>query len=212
MNVLKHVMVSEQGEITQAQLAELFVNYQYKNGFFGFVSNKLIRKHIIDESKSCFEIDLKLAEDLDFYAKIYPYVRKAYISQINSFYYMQTDTNYLNNNNIDYYSQITVHLDIKHWFLTNKLYTKYKSVLDKKIADYVYFSLFYANENKDDLKFIFDKIINNEEVMDSIDLNLFSGFQKLLLSSVKRKNYLFLTTLLRGRQFVRHIYRRIKNE
>lgn len=74
----------------------------------------MIRKEVIEKSGAEFPIGIKLAEDLDFYARLYPYVQKAYLANLNSFYYLQTESNYLNNDLIDYVSQLNVHLDIKN--------------------------------------------------------------------------------------------------
>ena len=175
-----------------------------------FISNKLIRKKLIEESGARFKTKLKLAEDLDFYAQLYGFVKNAYFSDINSFYYLQTATNYQNNQKVDYYSQITVHLDIRAWFIKNGHYSKYKRILDKKVVEYVYYSLFYAREYSEDIDKVFHQIVNNTVITGCIDLDEFSGFQKAVLSAVKNDNSFKLKLLLNGRYLIREIYRRMK--
>ena len=211
MNLQQQVDILYQGMANQQTLAELFMEYQYKNGFFGFISNKLIKKEIIVDAEAAFKENLKLAEDLDFYAQIYPCAESVYFLAGNSFYYLQTETNYINADNTDYYySQITVHLDIKAWFVKNGFYLQYKDVLDKKVAEYVYYTLYYAKERSENVKDYYKKIIADTTVMECIDTVYFSGFQKLILSSVKNKNYGILEFLLNARYGIRQIYRRIK--
>lgn len=209
-NVIKRTECMYNGTATQHQLGDLFIEYQYKNGFFGFTSNKLIRKKLIEKSGARFKTNLKLAEDLDFYALLYSHVKSAYFSDINSFYYIQTATNYQNNQKIDYYSQITVHLDIKNWFIKNGQYDIYKNILDKKVAEYVYYSLFYAREYSEDISTIFQRIANNIDIISCINLDEFSGFQKSVLSAVKTDNCFKVKLLMNGRYLIREIYRRIK--
>ena len=45
-------------------------------------------RHIVDIHNLAELRGITLAEDLDFYAQIYPVVRKAYFAEINSFYYL----------------------------------------------------------------------------------------------------------------------------
>lgn len=88
-----------------------------------------------------------LAEDLDFYARLYPAVETAYFWNGKSFCYLQTETNYAHNVKIDYYSQLEIHLDIKSWFQKSGLYLTYKDQLDSKIAQYAAYILFYDHED-----------------------------------------------------------------
>lgn len=208
---VKQITCSYQGITDQKNLSKLFIEQQYESGFFGFISNKLIRKSVIDCSKAEFKSELQLAEDLDFYAQIYPYAEKVFFSNANSFYYLQTETNYLLNQNIDYYSQISVCLDIREWFIKSGFYSKYQEILDGKIAEYVFFSLFYAMESSKVLKVEYEKIIKKEEIMKSIHLKQFCGFEKWILWSVKNRNYCAVMLLIKGRNFMRWIYRRLKN-
>ena len=208
--VAKEMNCPENGIVNQNDLGTLFIQNQYISGFFGFISNKLISKNIIEKSNAKFRKELKLAEDLDFYAQVYPFVEKTCFSNINSFYYLQTENNYIYNDNIDYFSQLTVHLDIREWFIKNDQYEGFKNILDKKVAEYVYYSLFYAKERAENIKSLYQKITADNTVIDCIDAQSFSGFQKRVLTAVKNKKYIFVKLLLDGRYFIREIYRRLK--
>lgn len=208
----KKISASRQGIHNQTELCEAFIEDQYKNGFFGYISNKLIRRSIIERSNAAFPIDITLAEDLDFYAHLYPYIKKAYFAEITSFYYLQTDDNYLNRNEIDYYSQLIVQLDIRRWFIYSKEYVEYQKILDKKVSEYVFFTLFHGNENGQDVKLLYEKMIENQEIIGCIHPEYFGKFEKCLLQAVKKKNYIVILLLLNGRRVIRALYRRIKNE
>lgn len=206
---IKKIECSYQGSADQEMLSNLFMEQQYHTGYFGYISNKLLKKDLIEKSKASFKQELKLAEDLDFYSQIYPFVGKAIFLQINSFFYLQTETNYLNNSTIDYDSQLTVQLDIREWFIKNGQYHRYKHILDKKVADYVFFCLFYTFEEGKSVKQEYERIINRKEVVQCIDLKSFTGFPRLILWGVKKSKYSMLIFLLNVRKVIRWIYRSI---
>ena len=207
----KEVVAPSQGLCTQNDLCQSFIEQQYENGYFGYISNKLIRRSTLERSKAEFPVGITLAEDLDFYAQIYPEVRKAYFAEINSFYYLQTDCNYLNNDKTDYFAQLLVQLDIRKWFVKSGEYVKYQRILDKKISEYVFFTLFHGKEDNQNVKVIYQKMINSDEIFDCIHPEYFHKFEKYLLQAVKKKNYIAILLLLNGRSAIRTIYRRIKN-
>lgn len=208
--LVKEVFNQYQGTADQEGLCRNFIEYQYENGFFGYISNKLIRRKLLEKSKAAFPIEISLAEDLDFYAHLYPYVQKAYFAPINSFFYLQTDMNYQNNSMIDYYSQLIVHLDIKRWFVTTNQYSRYQKILDRKVAEYVYFVLFHTNESGKRIKGYFSKIGKSDEILECIHPEQFSGFIKWLLKAVAKKSYNTALILLNGRKMIRGIYRRLR--
>ena len=209
-DVLKKVSIEKQGIMDQLGVCSCFIEEQYKNGFFGYISNKLIRKEVIEKSGAEFPIGIKLAEDLDFYARLYPYVQKAYLANLNSFYYLQTESNYLNNDLIDYVSQLNVHLDIKKWFIQSDLYKKYYQILNTKVSEYVYYIFFYANENKEDLKKYKKFISDNLNIMESIKPHYFTGFEKSVLKAVYQNKYNKLVMLFKWRTIIRSAFRRIR--
>ena len=84
----------------------MYVTLQEQNGFFGYISNKLFRRSILLKSGARFSKAIKLAEDLDFYAQLYPYIKRALFKFICSFYYVQSNENYIYNNHINYLSQL----------------------------------------------------------------------------------------------------------
>jgi glycosyltransferase involved in cell wall biosynthesis len=204
----KNIKVLEQGIADQTGLCKCFMKYQYINGYFGYISNKLFSKTLLQTSKAKFITNIKLAEDLDFYAHLYRNVKQACFISIISFYYLQTDENYLNNMEIDYISQLKIQLDIREWFVQSGQYSRYKNILDKKVSDYVYYSIYYTYEEKKDVQLVYKIIISDELVMSCIWPEAYHGFERRILQAVKGKKYMHLCILLKGRYSIRTIYRR----
>lgn len=199
------------GDRNQKELCDTYISLQDKNGFFGFISNKLFKRSLLMESGASFSVKIKLAEDLDFYSQIYPYAQKVYFSSVCSFYYLQTNENYLYDTKIDYLIQLQIQLHIRKWFQKIGTYNKYKEYLDKKVADYIYYSLFYAFEEKQNCEREYAAILENKDAMACIKVEQHRGFSKQILASMGQENKKRIEHLLRSRMLVRKIYRRIRN-
>ena len=184
---IRDVYIPEKGLQNQRELCDCFIRYQYDTGFFGYISNKLFSRKVLDESNARFPVGTKLAEDLDFYARLYPFVEKAFFWEGRSFFYLQTEENYLNNTVIDYRSQLMIQLDIKRWFEKSGLYAVYRTQLDRKISNYAGFILFYDNEEGKDLQNAYGFLTENTEVMACINPKLLSGFSKYVLYCLQKR-------------------------
>ena len=211
MNLIKEIALPEEGFKDQEQLCHSFIQYQYENGFFGFISNKLFRRSLVERSGARFPVGTTLADDLDFYARLYPAVEAAYFWSGKSFCYLQTETNYTHNVKIDYYSQLEIHLDIKAWFQKSGLYLTYKDQLDSKIAQYAAYILFYAHEDGKDLSEGFAFLRGRPEIMACIDPRYMNGFYKMILLALKRGKLSAIKGMFAIRSGARSLYRSIKH-
>lgn len=63
---LCRISITEEGIQSTAQLASLFMKYQYRTGYFGYLWNKLIRREIIQQNARYFEENLTLAKISNF--------------------------------------------------------------------------------------------------------------------------------------------------
>lgn len=206
---IKEIALPEEGFKDQEQLCHSFIQYQYENGFFGFISNKLFRHSLLEKSGAQFPVGTTLAEDLDFYARLYPAVETAYFWNGKSFCYLQTETNYAHNVKIDYYSQLEIHLDIKSWFQKSGLYLTYKDQLDSKIAQYAAYILFYDHEDGKDLSEGFAFLRGRPEIMACIDPRYMNGFYKMILLALKRGKLSAIKGMFAIRSGARSLYRSI---
>lgn len=204
------IHIPERGTQNQCELCDYFVRYQYATGFFGYISNKLFSKKLLDASNARFPVGTKLAEDLAFYARLYPFVDRAYFWEGKSFRYLQTEDNYLNDTVIDYRSQLVIHMDIKRWFEKSSLYETYKYHLDQKINQYIGFIFFYDNEAGKDLCEAYKFISANPEIMACINPNLVSGFTKLILKYLKKADLRTIKRCYAVRNVIRAAYRKFK--
>lgn len=210
MKPVREVTIPEEGSRNRKELCDSFIRYQYTTGYFGFISNKLFRRMLLEKAGARFPVGTTLAEDLHFFARLYPYAERVRFWKGKSFFYLQTETNYLNNPDIDYYSQIKVHLQIKAWFEQMGLYETYRTQLDLKISQYAGFILFYDNEAGKTLGDAYSFLTGSREIIDCIDPGLVTGFSRQVLRCLKNRNYLGICSLYLGRNCVRALYRMVK--
>ena len=207
---VREVTIPERGMKNQQELCRCFARYQYDNGFFGFISNKLFSRSLWERSGARFPVGTTLAEDLDFYARMYPAVERAWFWEGRSFLYLQTETNYIHNNHIDYYSQMEVHLDIQRWFCRSGLYPAYRELLDGKITRYAAFILFHDNEAGRDLADGFSFLRDREEIMACVDPAYGDGFERRILRCLKNGNLWGIRGFFAVRSGIRSLYRRLR--
>ena len=208
-NKLKKIENFQIGLIDGVELCRNYMNHQLRNGFFGYISNKLFRKSLLEKTNAIFPVDIKLAEDLDFYVHLYAGVENAYFLPVVSFYYLQTESNYLYNSSIDYFSQLKVQMDIRNWFLQLGQYDYYQEKLEKRISEYVYFFLFHSYENTPEkIEECYQRIVGNPVILLCVHPEYVAGFARMLLEALKRKSFWGVKVLLEGRNCLRTIYRK----
>ena len=209
-NPTETVRIPVEGCLNQTELCDCFAVFQYQNGFFGFISNKLFRRDIWKQSGARFPEGTTLAEDLDFYVRLYPSVQNAYFWNGNSFSYLQTDENYLCRTAVDYCTQILIHMDIRAWFIHSGRYQQHRDILDRKVAEYAFFVLFHHEECGKSLTEAFDFLTSHRDIMDCLRPDLLTGFSKKIVCYLKKENLFSLKILLGGREQIRKLYRMVK--
>ena len=191
-----------------------FAEVQKETGIYGCVSNKFIRKSIIDEHNLKFDKKLWLAEDLDFYLGLYKYITSVYFCNKAYYYYVQEAENSstTSDKKHDYLQQAEIIIKEKEMLDYKKALNKnnleiVNSVITNFIMSYIHQQFNYKYH-----QFItgLDVIINNDKFMSSIDCSCSNKFtnkvMKLLLKDKKTSIYIlfFIRTLLRD------IYRKVK--
>ncbi len=210
--VLEEKKIAVNGLVDQKRLCDLFIQYQYKNGFFGYISNKLFKRDLLKKTKAVFPCGVTLAEDLDFYVHLYSGVERATFWQGNSFCYLQTDENYLLNSNINYYHQLEIQKNIQKWFVQSGMYQKYQEILDGKIADYIYYILFDASEREESVRIICEQLMCEPLHRECAKQYRHSGdkFERAVLLAFFKEKSIWVEKMFLVRKFLREIYRKCR--
>lgn len=116
--VMTTVLPSLCGEKKITEMAVDFYKEQIHTGIYGFVSSKLIRRNVIEEKHLRFDERIKLAEDYDFYLKIYQVVDKAFFIHYAGYYYLQGTENsaiVLKDDKVDFFIQAEIQQKTKQF-------------------------------------------------------------------------------------------------
>ena len=207
--ILKVVDLEYRGLKYKKDILENFVKKQVDTGYYGCVSNKLIKFEIINKNSIYFDKKIVLAEDLDFYIDIYRYSNKYYFLELKSFNYLQDAANSskLVYFNLDYYIQLLIILKIKKFINDFGYYIgENKMILDSKILDYVYFTVFYTDLDKDNIKHKVQKIYKEKDILKNLDIRHKISFKLLIVKLIKYNNYKLIYYLLYLRKMIRDMF------
>lgn len=207
--ILKVVDLEYRGLKYKKDILENFVKNQVDTGYYGCVSNKLIKFEIINKNSISFDKKIVLAEDLDFYIDIYRYSNKYYFSELKSFNYLQDAENSskLVYFDLDYYIQLLIILKIKKFINDFGFYVgENKMILDSKILDYVYFTVFYTDLYKDNIKHKVQRIYKEKYILKNLDIRHKISFKLLIVKLIKYNNYKLIYYLLYLRKMIRDMF------
>lgn len=147
--ILKNIHSKWKGNVPIYQALEDFYLEQEEKGIYGYVASKLIKRSLVIENNIRFNEKLKLAEDLDFYLKIYDIVDSIFFTHDTDYYYVQNTNNSAicqDDDKIDFLSQIYIQKNIKNLLTKKNFYKKNnKKMYLIKVSNYVYTLLISNN-------------------------------------------------------------------
>lgn len=205
-----HVMteVPYTGAYSMKQLMPEFAQMQKQTGIYGYGCGKLIRRDITATIQ--FSEWLRLAEDFEFYLRIYPKVKTIYFDDKCKYQYLQEAENssaIIDSDRIDYVAQLKINLYYREFLQNAEYYTgNNRSIVDGLIADYAFFSVFHCERAE-----IPERVKNTHELLaeNSILVNR-NGFLKSALLFCIRNDFRKLPrTIMRLYDVLRSLKRRL---
>lgn len=134
------------GIIQQSEILANFAEVQKTTGIYGCCVAKLFRKELSNGIR--FDEALCLAEDLDYYLKLFPQVRTIYFDDKPYYYYLQSAENssaLTPGDMIDYMAQLRINLHYRGFLKQMSVYTgQNQKILEETISNYLYFSMFHC--------------------------------------------------------------------
>ena len=139
-----------QGKMTRADVLDAFAQVQKETGIFGYCVAKIFPKSILGSIR--FDEKLQLAEDFDFYLKLYNKVSSFYFDNAALYYYRQnTDNSPMSvaDNEIDYKAQLEIQLRYASFLKANSVYTGLnKEIAERNLNNYLYLVLHYSEKER----------------------------------------------------------------
>lgn len=105
------------GVLTQEEFLKTFVKEQYETqrGLYGYISNKLLRREIIQKNNICFNPTIKQLEDYDFFLSYYDHTQTVCLFPETGYHYV-TSTAYSSGSmikHVNFMAMIDIHLKCK---------------------------------------------------------------------------------------------------
>ena len=205
-NKVEYLKTPINGLYTFKEILPQFAEIQLKTGIFGFCCGKIFKKEIANNI--FFDASISLAEDFDFYLKIYPKVKKVYFDAECFYGYLQESSNnsVKSDNQIDYLTQLKINLRYREFLkYMNSYSNNNQNIIDSRVNDYIYFVILYSNRKniKNNVTELY-KLINNDDIITNSNLSL----KSIILWLIKFKRVSSIKFVLCIYDFLRQFRRR----
>lgn len=205
-NNVEYLKTPINGLYTFKEILPQFAEIQLKTGIFGFCCGKIFKKEIANNI--FFDVSISLAEDFDFYLKIYPKVKKVYFDAECFYGYLQESSNnsVKSDNQIDYLTQLKINLRYREFLKCMNSYSNNnQNIIDSRVNDYIYFVILYSNRKniKNNVTELY-KLINNDDIITNSNLSL----KSIILWLIKFKRVSSIKFVLCIYDFLRQFRRR----
>lgn len=136
-----------QGLVDMADILPCFAEWQKESGIFGYCWAKIFSREVCKDIY--FDTSLRLAEDFDFYLRIYRKIKTIYFDDKQNYFYLQEAQNSSvekNDYDIDYMAQLKINLRYKQFLQSKNAFNgKNEWIVTEIISNYFYFSIFYCD-------------------------------------------------------------------
>ena len=204
------VEIEERGCISAEQFPDLFMKYQYRTGFWGYLWNKLIRREQLVRNDLKFQEGLTLAEDLNFMAALYRGNAMLLCVPYCAMRYTVASNNSSGEKKVNYQSQLEIQLEIKKWIVDFRGRNKDCAFFKKMISSYSAFAVFYGYEDNLDCTTLAKELVDNPEIRQQLCTHRIDPTMRPIVLCLKRKWFRAMNVYLWSRKTVRDAYRMLK--
>lgn len=173
-----------------------FAQVQKNTGIYGFCTSKMFSRDVLGDTR--FDEQLKLAEDFDFYLKLYRKVKEICFCNNTDYYYLQeTENSPLNvrDEDIDYFSQLLIQIRLMEFLKDMGAYSCNNcETVERNISMYMYFTLHYASPQR------FNELFRKTyQLLQENDIHIVKcGFRQNLVLRLLKKNRRIMTSIMIG--------------
>lgn len=206
---IHEVFVEEKGPVLSESFPNIFMKYQYKIGYWGYLWNKLIRRKLLLKKQLKFQEGLTLAEDLKFMVELYRENTNIYIVPYIAMRYTVDAVNASKDKIIDYWAQLSIQIEIKEWIIERCQKSEYANQFQWIISRYAAFVVFYGYENNEDYIKYAKTMVENPKVNSELCTNNIDFVMYPIVWCLIGKRYLLLKVYLSIRSGIRKLYRKM---
>lgn len=195
------------GKKEMADVLSEFASVQKRTGVYGYCAAKMFSREMTGNQR--FDETLVLAEDFDFYLRLYEKTQSIYFADYAGYYYIQAADNSpmnVKDDEIDYYSQLLIQQRFAAFLKGMNAYSdENRKTVDTSLQNYMYLTLHYASSLSFDEKF---KDVHNIYKQNEIPLTGNNIRQKTVLSLLKQNNMKTAKAVILGYRWLRKAVRR----
>lgn len=148
--VIKKIFPINDGEKNTDEVFKYFYREQMDSGIYGFVAGKMVKRSLLEENKIRFNPYITLAEDYDFFLKVYDKLNKlCYVHSAGYFYLQDIENidNCLDDSKIDFFTQIEIQNNAKKMLLKKNAFgIEEETLYLRRITNYVYTILLLSKD------------------------------------------------------------------
>lgn len=195
------------GVFDTVKLLPNFASFQKRTGIYGYCCGKMITRELLGDT--VFDEKIHLAEDFDFFLRLYPKMGSICFTNETEYFYLQKSENssaVADDSAIDYRAQLSINIRYKHFLEKENAYCGNNQIIvSHLLSNYVFFSLFYCSIDK--LKDCFHELrsICESECIEAYGRN---AFEKWILMLLYENKYYLLKTSLQFYRLMRSLLRR----
>lgn len=199
-----NTVITYSGSYKMKSLMSDFATVQKSTGIYGFCCGKMLRRELIGETR--FSEWLHLAEDFEFYLRIYPRVKTVFFDDKCKYHYLQEAKNSSNSKsseNIDFFAQLKLNLYYREFLKEMGAYSdQNRDIIENLLSDYSFFTVFHSPRSvvierlHDVHKFVIDE---------HIDLNGNGLIKKTIMCFIRNDMGLAASMFLRTYDSLRKI-------
>ncbi len=207
---IQEVFVAEKGPVLSESFPNIFMKYQYKTGYWGYLWNKLIRRELLIKKQLKFQEGLTLAEDLKFMVELYRESANIYIVPYVAMRYTVDAVNASKDKTIDYWAQLSIQIEIKEWIIDCCQKSEYTKQFQWIISRYAAFVVFYGYEDNEDYIKYAKMMVENPKVNSQLCMDNVGFAMCPIVWCLIGKRYLLLKVYLSIRSGIRKLYRKMR--
>lgn len=191
-----------EGKILSVEFIRTFYQHELENGIYGFVAGKVVKRSIIEDNRIRFDESMSLAEDYDFFLKVYQCITEIFFVRESFYYYYDSNERYFNIDVKEIPSQIELQIKTRTFLEKNEVFFEdVKKIMGEKIGGLIYTYLITCDSSQYSK---FEKSIKKiRDINLNLDYNVMSAYGNLALYFFKRKRNYILYFLVKIHKKIR---------
>ena len=191
------------GKMSIDAVVKTFYKEQILSGIYGFVGSKLVKRKIIEDNSIRFDEGISLAEDFEFFLKVYRCVDYIHFISDSLYYYVQNANNSaiaMTDDKINFFEQIQIQIKTKDFLVSKDSFDRDENDLYlERVTGYVYTILMHNSSNFSNFKKSFKRL---KKYVPNVKENN-NGLMRIIIILYQNNNLLMCYILLKIKLLLR---------